>query len=123
MDKILATLSTYLSQAHDVIVKYGPNVWDATLQLIRFKSVWTLVCCGTALLAVLVFIKLVWLKLYRSCLEENDGRWVPFVFGSVALLVGITVIIVNLSSFDTWLGAISPQLYILYNVAQKAGIL
>lgn len=140
MDKILNMLSGYLTAAQQTLQHYGPTVWNATVQLIRFKGIWNLAVGAVFLvLAIAAIVYLVrtiilWTKDVESWAwtgpEAGYSRDEPTVLGVLAvILLGILTIAFSITAgnilldFSNWLDAFAPQLAVLYALATKAGIL
>ena len=127
MDKLLIVLNDYLHAAAEVVQKYTPQVWNSTLQLIRIQAV--------AHLAILVFLAGLWvalilvLKNIKSKLPNSDNydfdKQDMTVLQSITLSItgGIWLLVFLCNFMDIVLGIWNPQLYLLYQVAEKAGIL
>lgn len=127
MDKLLNTLNQYLSAAHDIVVKYGPQVWASTLSLVRLDGIFNLVALAVGTLIITVFCWKALPVFYKKAGETFDDHhgWVLIaVFGSLGAAIGGVVVLIGwASSLPYWLAVINPQLAVLYHAAQSAGLL
>lgn len=126
MDKLLNTLNDYLHQATGVITQYAPQVWHATLDIIRIQSIVYLSLYFIALSA-LVGIE-IYLQKIKPSLRNDDYEWsqshqtiLQWILGSILGVIWFLYFALNCVSLI--LGVVNPQLYLLYNLAQKAGLL
>lgn len=127
MDKLLGLLTDYLHTAQETIVKFSPEVWQATLTLIRIDHIFDL---ALRLFFTIVFcISLYWCKVWvkSAFVKYNKSHYDDGseVVGSLAVTTLVSVLLFTIwaTSFRDFLGVFSPKLYILYALAQKAGVL
>ena len=126
MDKLIETLNQYLSAAQGVLVKYGPHVWEATLSLVRFNGIFNLVLLFVLSIGLAIFVVKGFPFLLKKADEaDDDSGWIAaIVFGGIASVVGSIVLLIGwICSLPYWLAVFSPELAILYRVADKAGLL
>lgn len=126
MDKLLTLLNTYLQAAQHVITQYAPVVWNATLHLIQVNSAFNLIIRGVGTL-ILIAIPIVLHLVINPENKEHDHRFdkrdKKILVGCITAGVVVVTFIIWATSFYDWLGVLAPQLYLLYGVAAKAGIL
>lgn len=127
MDKLLDTLNQYLSAAHDIVVKYGPAVWQSTLSLVRLDGIFNLAALTIATLLVAIAcwkgLPLLFKRAGASC-DDHPGWVLGAIFGTIGGLIGVTLVLVGwANSLPYWIAAINPQLAVLYRAAQSAGLL
>jgi hypothetical protein len=121
---LMAKLGEYLDAAQAVVLKYAPDVWDATLTIIRIQSIFSIVlwvaCCTLS----------VWGFRYAKDIHQQNlsinwadrPEW-PFALLLFSCLVGIScVIAAALGGFSCVLGAFAPDLAVLYSLGSKAGL-
>ncbi len=127
MSGLLDTLNGYLKEAERVVIHYAPKVWEATLLLIRLK------CGFFAILLVLAstipycFNRLLDWKIKPNLpvtanygVDKKDlSTWQFWIYvAGTVLLIPVWV-----KSFSIWLGLVNPELYVLYQLATKFGLL
>lgn len=126
MDKLLNMLSGYLTAAQQTLQHYGPQVWSATLALIRFNAIFYLVLGFLLLLSEVGVVKVFkWAHQKHEEAEWGDQIGWEFAMVGTVILGAIIFVaaLVNLLDITNWIGAFSPQLAVLYRVASKAGLL
>jgi hypothetical protein len=121
---LLQKLSEYLDAAQAVVLKYAPDVWDATLTIIRLQSVFDiclwLASCGLAIYGIRSMTSLIKANVSKHWTERPDWPWVLLI-GSSVLALGC-ILTIAASGFEVLLGAISPDLAVLYRLGANLGM-
>ena len=115
---ILEKLAEYLEAAEKVVVQYAPDVWQATLMIVQVKSI---VC-------LLAFAGILGVSVYtlRLALKRMaDNVWVEWpipvsLFSGAAIIASSLALLIN--GIGWILGALRPELAILYSLGAKAGL-
>lgn len=130
MNEILTTLNQYLQAASSTISKYGPQVWDASLHLIRIQNIFYLslfILTAIAWVILAVILKRLKKQLKPPKLtayggwDTQDQTILQYVLLSITGTIWVIVFFVNVLSM--YFGIFEPKLYILYHLAEKAGVL
>ena len=125
MDKLLSILGSYLQAASQVIVKYSPVVWNATLSTIRISSIFDLIMRALGI-AVAIAIPIVFNKIIKpakdKAYDEFDKSDKKILITVLSFAAAAVVFVIIGTSFTDMLGAYAPQLYLLYHLAIKAGL-
>lgn len=119
MDKLLNTLNQYLIAAQQLIIKYAPQVWDATLTLERAHAIFDITLL---ILMTVIAVASVWIGIKRLD-DDGDAEWGWAALLAAGGILGVVVVCVWCSSFDDLIGMFNPKLEILYHLADKAGLL
>lgn len=123
---LMSKLSEYLDAAEKVVVNYAPQVWDATLQIVRAESIFMLVAWSAALaVGVYGFTRAIaGFKANGKAQNYRDEKeWpVPACVASSLILV-MCFVSALCAGVHTLLGVFSPELAILYALCSKAGLL
>lgn len=127
MDQLLDMLNQYLQAAHGALVKYGPNVWDSTLSLMRINGIFNLVMLlFWSVVISIVTIKIlpmVYVKTHET-FDDHPGWLLAAIVGTMGVVIGGVMVLIGWStSLPFWLEAFNPQSAVLYQLAQKAGLL
>lgn len=129
MDKLLDTLTGYLQAAAKATMAVAPKVWDATLLLVRVDGLVTL-ALFVLVLSAIIFAWSFFQRMVNNSTLENSSAYGPDkqdltaivrIFGSI--LSAVWLIAFCVSALSMFLAIFSPQLYIMYQLAHKAGIL
>lgn len=121
---LMAKLGEYLDAAQTVVVKYAPDVWDATLTIVQVRSIFSIV-----LWAACVALS-VWGFCYAKTIHQKNLslHWTDRPEWPFALLIvsccggGGCVLVAAVGGFATVLGAFAPDLAVLYALGSKAGL-
>jgi hypothetical protein len=126
MDKLLSILGSYLQAASQVIVKYSPVVWNATLATVRISSIFDLIMRALGI-AVAIAVPIVFNKILKptadKAYDEFDKSDKKILITVLSFVAAAVVFVIIGTSFTDMLGACAPQLYLLYHLAIKAGLI
>ncbi len=121
---LMTKLGEYLDAAQTVVVKYAPDVWDATLTIVQVRSIFSIVAwlagCGLS----------IWAFRYARAVHQKNLsiHWTDRPEWPFALLIagccgiGVCVLSAAIGGFSTVLGAFAPDLAGLYALGSKAGL-
>lgn len=129
MDKLLDTLTGYLQAAAKATMAVAPKVWDATLLLVRVDGLVTLALFVIVLSAIIFAWSFFQRMVNKSTLpdsrnsgpDKEDLTAIVRIFGSLLSVAWLIAFCLN--ALLMFLAIFSPQLYIMYQLAHKAGIL
>lgn len=129
MDKLLDTLTGYLQAAAKATMAVAPKVWDATLLLVRVDGIVSLALFVLMISAIIFAWNFFQKMVNNSTLpksanfgpDQQDLTAIVRVVGSLLSVVWLIAFVC--SALQMFLAIFSPQLYIMYQLAHKAGIL
>lgn len=121
---LLEKLGDYLDSAQKVIVKYAPDVWDATLVIIRTRAIFEIVIWSIAIGLVIWGAKksIAGLKANQKLSWVDRHEWPVILSVATGFLAFGCVIAVLTCGFETALAAFAPQYAVLYSLGVKVGI-